>query len=133
MSGRQPPLWIWIAVPVAVLFGLLTIRSGGAVLFFDGAARQAAGNYVPFVLWFNFLAGFAYVAAGIGLWFRRAWAAPLAAAIAMATILVFAALGIAILTGAGYEMRTVAAMTLRSSIWIVIAAAAYGSGYRRSA
>ena len=40
-----------------------------------GAARQAAGHYVPFVLWFNFLAGFAYIVAGVGLWMRRRWAA----------------------------------------------------------
>ncbi len=32
------------------------------------AARVAAGNFVPFVVWFNFLAGFVYVAAGVELW-----------------------------------------------------------------
>ncbi len=34
-------------------------------LLFDGeAARTAAGAYVPLVLWFNFIAGFAYVITG---------------------------------------------------------------------
>jgi len=28
------------------------LRSGGAVLF-EAEARQAAGDYVPFVVWFN--------------------------------------------------------------------------------
>jgi hypothetical protein len=106
---------------IGVLFGLLTLREGGAVLFVDGAARAAAGDYVPFVLWFNFLAGFAYVVAGVGLLYRRAWAARLALGIALATLGVFAALGIHIASGGAHEMRTVVAMTLRSGIWCVIA------------
>ena len=53
------------AALVAVLFGAATVASGGNVIFGSGAA--AAGSYVPFVVWFNFLAGFVYVAAGIGL------------------------------------------------------------------
>jgi hypothetical protein len=66
------------AALVAAVFGVLTIVSGGRVLFGDGAA--AAGSYVPYIVWFNFVAGFAYVAAAIGLWLRRPWAAGLAAA-----------------------------------------------------
>jgi len=57
-------LWLRLAAVVAVAFGLLTIKEGGTILFGDEAARAAAGNYVPFVLWFNFMAGFAYVIAG---------------------------------------------------------------------
>lgn len=108
------------AAVVAVLFGLMTIASGGSALFGGAAARQAAGAYVPFVLWFNFLAGFAYVAAGAGLWLRRRWAAMLALAIAGATLLVFAAFGVHVGSGGPYEMRTVGAMTLRSLVWIAI-------------
>ncbi|HCF2751418.1 TPA: hypothetical protein NIB35_006709, partial [Pseudomonas aeruginosa] len=66
----QRSIWHWLISLLAIGFGLLTLREGGAVLFVDGAARQAAGHYVPFVLWFNFLAGFAYIVAGVGLWMR---------------------------------------------------------------
>lgn len=48
-------LWIRLASIVAVLFGLLTIQEGGAVIFWSETARRAAGQYVPFVVWFNFL------------------------------------------------------------------------------
>ena len=71
-SGRA--IWMRVISLIAIGFGLLTLQEGGAVLFVDGAARQAAGHYVPFVLWFNFLAGFAYIVAGVGLWMRRRWA-----------------------------------------------------------
>ena len=47
---------------LAIAFGALTIKEGGDVLFGQDAARVAAGDYVPFVLWSNFLLGFVYVA-----------------------------------------------------------------------
>jgi len=96
-----------------------TIVSGARVLFGPGAT--AAGDYVPFVLWFNFVAGFFYVAAGIGLWLRRRWATLLAVALAVLTALVFAAFGAHILGGGAYEMRTIAAMSLRTIVWFTIA------------
>lgn len=106
---------------VALAFGLLTIKEGGATLFGNAAARSAAGNYVPFVLWFNFLAGFAYILAGAGLWTAQRWARWLAAAIASATALAFVAFAAHIYAGGAYEMRTVVAMSLRTFIWTVIA------------
>jgi hypothetical protein len=108
---------------IAVLFGAATVASGGNVLFGRGAA--AAGDYVPFVVWFNFLAGFLYIAAGIGLWRWRWWAARLALALAVLTALVFVAFGVHIIAGGAFEGRTVAALTLRSMLWSAIAALAY--------
>ncbi len=119
---RPPLLWVRAAGVLGAVFGLLTIKEGGAVLFVDGAGRAAAGNFVPFVLWFNFLAGFAYVVAGIGLFFRVTWAARVALAIAIATLGVAAAFGVHLISGGAYEMRTVVAMALRCTIWCVIAA-----------
>jgi len=130
MNHNKRPFWLWLVAIIAVGFGLLTIKSGGAVLFIDGEARLAAGDYVGFVLWFNFLAGFAYIAAGLGLWFRKSWATGLAVAIALATLLVFAAFGIHVLMGGNYEVRTVVAMSLRSTVWIIIAVVSYLLGRR---
>ncbi|MBA3058278.1 MAG: hypothetical protein KJ614_01770 [Gammaproteobacteria bacterium] len=124
-SKQQRGLAIWAISLVAVGFGLLTIKEGGTILFGDEAARAAAGNYVLFVLWFNFLAGFAYVVAGAGLWLRQRWAVWLAIAIAAATVLAFAALGEYVDSGAAYEQRTVIAMSLRTLVWGTIAAIAW--------
>lgn len=49
-AHSQRQIWIRVISLIAIGFGLLTIKEGGAVLFFDGTARDAAGNYVPFVL-----------------------------------------------------------------------------------
>lgn len=107
---------------IAFGFGLLTIKEGGAVLFGSDAARMSAGNYVPFVLWFNFVTGFAYVVAGAGLWLQRRWAVWLAIAIAAATLCTFALLGGHVLLGGAYELRTVIAMSARTLVWTAIAA-----------
>jgi hypothetical protein len=118
------PRWAVLAAAVAAAFGVVTIVVGGHTLFGGPDARAAAGDIVMFVLWFNFLAGFAYVAAGAGLFWWRRWAAQLSAAIAAATVAVFAAFGLHVLAGGAFEARTVGAMTLRSLVWIAIAVAA---------
>lgn len=119
--GRRPR----VLGAVAILFGLLTVASGGLALFGGEDSRAAVGAAVPFVLWFNFVAGFAYVVAGIGLWRRARWSVPLAMLIAGATLLVFAAFGMHVLGGGAYEARTVGAMLLRSLVWVAIAALAH--------
>lgn len=118
-------IWISAISLVAIGFGLLTIKEGGTILFGDEAARLAAGHFVPFVLWFNFLAGFAYVIAGAGLWMHRRWAAWLAVGMVWATVLTFVAFGVHVFFGGAYEQRTVIAMSVRTLVWVVIAAVAW--------
>ena len=66
MNSTKRPLWLWPIIFIAFAFGALTIKSGGAVIFIDGPARVAAGNYLNFVVWFNFIGGFFYILAGLG-------------------------------------------------------------------
>ncbi|MDO9052332.1 MAG: hypothetical protein Q7U37_00110 [Gallionella sp.] len=123
-SQQRTPL-IGLISLIAVGFGLLTIKEGGTILFGDEATRATAGNYVPFVLWFNFVAGFAYVVAGIGLWLQQRWSVWLATSLAAATALTFAAFGIHVLLDGLYEKRTVIAMSMRTLVWSTIAALAW--------
>jgi hypothetical protein len=124
MTSSPRPRWAVLAAAVAAAFGLVTIAVGGHTLFGGPAARAGAGNIVLFVLWFNFIAGFAYVIAGAGLFAWRRWAALLSAVIAVTTIAVFAAFGVHVLAGGAFESRTVGAMALRSFVWVAIAVAA---------
>ncbi len=119
LKPKRPLLIIFLSI-VATLFGIATIREGGAVLFTE-AGKQDAGNFVPFVLWFNFFAGFAYILAGIMFFRMKSCSRKLASVIAIATIIVFMIFGVHILNGGAYELRTVVAMTLRSGIWTAIA------------
>src|SRR3974390_3605616 len=116
------PVWAIAAALIAIAFGIVTVIVGGKTLFGGAEVRAAAGNIVPFVLWFNFVAGFAYVIAGVGLFLWKRWAAQLSAAIAAATIFVFIAFAIHVFLGGAFESRTVGAMIIRSAAWIIIAA-----------
>lgn len=121
-TSRANPWPSRIAALIGGLFGVLTVFSAGSVLFGPEAARVAAGDIVPFVVWFNLVAGFAYITAALGIWQGRPWAGWLAAGIAGATALV--AIGFAWVTfqGAAFEMRTVGALALRVALWVIIAA-----------
>jgi hypothetical protein len=124
MNARAAVLTSRIAGVVAIAFGLLTIASGGRALFGGEVARAAVGAAVPFVLWFNFVAGFAYVVAGVGILRRLRWAFPLSLAIAAATLVVAAAFALHVASGGAYEMRTVGAMTFRLLAWSLLAVVA---------
>ena len=78
------------------------------------------GAVVPFVLRFNFIAGFAYVIGGLLLMIGHRLALPVALIILIATAAVFAAFGWRVLAGDAFEMRTVGAMTLRTLFWAVM-------------
>jgi hypothetical protein len=113
-----------VAAGVAVVFGILTIVSGGTALFGGPDAQAAVGDAVPFVLWFNFLSGFVYVLAGAGIAMGRRWAVTLSIGLAAAVAVVFVLFGLHVYRGGAFEMRTVGAMTLRLLVWVAIAAVA---------
>lgn len=127
LGGSRQPVdkGLRIAALIALLFGLVTLKAGGSVLFFDGPARVAAGDYLPLVLWFNFIAGFFYIAAAAGLWLQRRWSAYLSLLICAATLAIFLLFGLHVLTGGSFEARTVGAMTLRSTFWGVVGLFSY--------
>ena len=108
----------------AIVFGALTVFSGGRALYVGPEAAAAVGNAVPFVLWFNFLAGFAYVLTGVALWQRRPWSFWAASLLLVATGAVALALAVHVQGGAAYESRTVGAMGIRVVFWLVVAAVA---------
>jgi len=123
---HKRPMMITVLAIIAVAFGALTLFSGGKNLF-DDAVIAEAGNTIGFVLWFNFLAGFAYIFAGYLLWQWKLCGVRLSAVIAGATLLVFLAMAIYVTQLDGlYNAKTVGAMVLRSSVWVLIAVLARG-------
>lgn len=105
---------------IALVFGLLTVYSGGDVLFVDGAGRERAGNYLYVIVWFNFMAGFVYILAAYCLYKQKLIALMLSKAIAISTLIAFIGLLIYVYFGGVYEVRTIGAMVLRFSVWFVI-------------
>ena len=121
------PTGTTIAALVALIFGAMTLFGGGTALFGGEMVQEAVGEAVPFILWFNFAAGFAYVLAGWGLWTLRPWAAWLSGAICLATLGILLAFLVHVLRGGGYELRTLVALPLRAGVWAAIFATAWRS------
>lgn len=113
---------------LGTVFGALTVFSGWQGLFGDVTTRAALGHSVGFVLWFNFLAGFAHIAAGLGLWHGERWGLWLATALALGTAVVAAAFAVHVLGGGAFEMRTVGALALRLGFWAVVCAVGWRQG-----
>ena len=117
MNANRTVNWMAIA---AIVFGVMTVLTGGRALFGSLESRADFGNVVPFVLWFNFLAGFVYIVAGAGLLLCRRWAVYTSLFVAISTILVFVAFGVHVIGGGSFEMRTIGALTIRSFFWIAV-------------
>jgi len=117
MNANRMVNWMAIA---AILFGVLTVFTGGRALFGGLESRAGFGNVVPFVLWFNFLAGFVYIVAGAGLLLCRRWAIYASLFVAVSTILVFVAFCVHVIGGGTFERRTIGALIIRSFFWIAV-------------
>jgi len=106
----------------AILFGALTVFSGGRALWGSAEVQAAMGQVVHWVLWFNFCAGFLYMLTGWGLWHTQGtWA--IWCSVALAALTTFFALALVwhVVQGRGYEVRTAAAMAFRLGFWVWVA------------
>lgn len=124
--SRQPglPRGSHVTAAVLGLFGLVTLVTSGAVLFNIGGASEAAGRYVPVVVWMNFFAAFLYLAATYGFLARKAWTP---AVLAMALVLLgVAAIGffVHVRAGGDHEQRTMGALVFRIFVTAMLYAAA---------
>lgn len=117
------PRWHRWAAITAIAFGLLTVVSGATALFGGKPVQGAVGDAVPFVLWFNATAGFAYVLGGLALLRGHPAARALAWGIGLATLAVFGLFLLQVRAGTPYEPRTMGAMILRSGFWLGLALA----------
>ena len=115
----------------AIIFGALTLLSGSIALFSNEEIRSNFGNVVQLVLWFNFLSGFWYILTGIGLLAHKPWAVQSSVLLFLSLLGVNAYLGLHILGGGAFELRTVAAMVFRTVCWFFISLVAIKQIRRR--
>ncbi len=107
------------------LFALLTLFMTISVIFDLFGIRAAEGNYVPVVLWANFVCGFLYLGAS---WLvmkndKRSFMLLLVAVVLL--VLTFGALGMHIIRGNAYEIKTVFAMIFRISLSVLFTILVY--------
>lgn len=107
---------VWIAL-LFLAFGILTIISGGKTLFAESGA-DSKSTIVPVVLWFNFVAGFFYVLAGVLAFKAKICIKRLSMALALFNVFIFIYLLAHIYKGGLYENKTLFAMSFRTVFWI---------------
>lgn len=124
-KGFMIKWWTRTVSAFGLAFGIATVFAGGSVLFGSDEARQSAGNYLPGVVWFNFIAGFFYITAGAALLRDKKWGMWLSLLILLGTASVSLMFIEHVVSGGAYEARTSYAMTFRTAIWAVISCSAW--------
>ncbi len=103
-----------------LVFGIMTVVSGGRSLFTEEGITTR-GNIVPLVLWFNFIAGFFYLLAGVSTFKMKTCVKKLSVVLASLSSIVLLYLAVHIYQGGLYETKTVVAMSFRTFFWIAFA------------
>ncbi|MDP2453530.1 MULTISPECIES: hypothetical protein [unclassified Kaistella] len=105
-----------ILLIILVLFGAVTVFMSSSVLFDWFGIRAKEGNYVPGIVWANFVCGILYLVAAYGIFRNQIWARfPLTIALII-LILAYIGLFIHINNGGLYETKTVGAMAFRIGV-----------------
>lgn len=99
-----------------LVFGFLTIKSGGSVLFIE-SVRALAGDYILPIVWFNFVGGFFLALGAIGLWLGKGWVKPVAMVLFASFLVMDCYLAFHIYSGGAFMEKTVVAMFIRTLTW----------------
>lgn len=106
-------------------FGLLTLFLSASVIFDLFGIRAKEGNYVPLVVWANFISSILYLVAAYGLLKMKKWPVWLLVISAVFLVAAFIGLKIHISEGGLYEAKTVNAMIFRIGLTTLLALVSY--------
>lgn len=102
-----------ILLIIIILFGIVTLFMSSSVLFDWFGIRAKEGNFVPFVVWANWICGILYLVTAYGILKNRSWSKlPLIISLVV-LILAYIGLFIHINNGELYETKTIGAMAFR--------------------
>lgn len=116
---------LYIVVLVLSLFALLTLFLSSSIILDLFNIREKEGNYVPFVVWANFISSILYIIAAVGIVKLKKWPALLLLLSAIILIAAFIGLKIYISNNGIYELKTVNAMIFRIALTIGFSLASY--------
>ena len=108
-----------------LLFALLTLFLSSSVIFNLFGIRGKEGNYVPLVVWANFISSILYLAAAYGLFKMKKWSVWLLAISVVILVAAFIGLKLHISEGGLYEVKTLNAMIFRIGLTALLAVASY--------
>ena len=110
---------------ILTLFACLTLFLSSAIIFDVFGIRAKEGNYVLFIVWANFIAGFLYLVAAYGFMKRTSWTFKILILALIILLIAFIALQSHINNGGIYEAKTVKAMIFRMMVTLIFSLIAY--------
>lgn len=110
---------------VIIVFAILTLFMSSSVIFDWFGIRAKEGNYVPFIVWANFITGFLYLLSVYGFIKSKKWTFWISTATVISLVIALIALFVYIDRGGIYEIKTVGAMSFRIALTLVFSAIAY--------
>ncbi len=125
MKGTKHIIFRYAAAIVLLAFAAVTLFMSSSVIFDWFGIREKEGNYVPFIVFVNFIAGFFYLMAVIGFLKSKKWTFWIL--MGTSTILFFALMALLahISRGGDYEIKTVGAMGFRIIVTILFTLIAF--------
>lgn len=108
-----------------LLLGLVSLFMTTSIIFDLFHIRQMEGNYVPFIVYANFICSIIYLIASYGFFKEKRSTTAYLFVASSILIIAFIAFGIYILKGGIYETKTVKAMSVRTLITIAFTGIAW--------
>ena len=116
---------IYVVAALLGLFGLLTLFLSSSIILDLFNIREKEGNYVPFVVWANFICSLFYLVAAYGLLNLKKWTPVLLLSTAVILAIAFIGLKMHINAGGIYELKTVNALIFRTGVSLAFTIAAW--------
>lgn len=114
-----------ISIGVLIAFGLVTLLASTSIFFDLFGVREQEGNYVLFIVIANFISSIIYLLAAYGWIKNKTWATQLLSLSSIILIVAFIGLFFHINSGGLYEIKTVYAMTFRTSLTLIFTLISY--------
>ncbi|SMO39180.1 hypothetical protein SAMN06265379_101474 [Saccharicrinis carchari] len=122
---------LYSSVTVLAIFGLLTLFLSTSIILDLFGIREMKGNFVPFVVWANFISSILYLSSAYGFVKQEKWTAKVLGASAVILMVAYAGLFAHIKSGGLYEVKTVGAMAFRIGVTLMFTAVAFFTINRR--
>lgn len=108
-------------------FASATLFMSNSVVFDWFEIREKEGDYVPFIVYTNFIAGLLYLISAYGLIKAQKWTFRILIGTALLLVTALIALALHINSGGIFELKTVGALIFRIALTIVFSGLAYYS------
>ncbi len=106
----------YLLATILAAFGFITFFLSSSLIFDLFGIRAKQGNYVPIVVWANFISSIFYLFSAYGFVRNRKWTSKLLKMTSALLIAAFAGFIIHVSNGGIYETKTIGAMIFRIAI-----------------